>query len=144
MIGMGIEKYIAAASLGLFIMFVGEVISVFNFMIIGADYDIEPDPKLYQFISIGVAPAGIMAGVSFIMSKRYGSKQIGSMIITGGAILLVGMIISFSMIDAMPEKYKTQTVLIIPPLFIAVSIPVMIVGGILFKIKKKRPKKEYF
>lgn len=141
---MGIEKYIAAASLGLFIMFAGEVISVFNFMIIGADYNIEPDPKLYQFISIGVAPAVIMTVVSFAMTKRYGSRQIGAMIIAGGAILLIGMMISFTMLDDIAEKYQTQTVLITPPVFMVVSIPVMVVGAILFKIKKKRPKKEYF
>ena len=29
---MAVEKYIAAASLGLFIMFVGEIITMYNFM----------------------------------------------------------------------------------------------------------------
>ena len=36
-----------------------------------------PDPKLIQFVSIGVAPAGILAAVAYIMSRNYGSKQIG-------------------------------------------------------------------
>ena len=30
--------------------------------------------------SIGVAPAGILAAVAFIMSRNYGSKQIGILI----------------------------------------------------------------
>jgi len=35
-------------------------------------------------------------------------------------------------------------VVITPPLFMGISIPVMIVGLILIKTNKKRPKKEYF
>ena len=142
---MGVEKYIAIASLGLFIMFVGEIISVFYFMINNAEfYRIEPEPKIFQFISIGVAPAVIMATVSYFLAKRYGSKQIGSTIFAVGAILLVVMIISFTMVDDIDEKYQTTSVVIVSPLFMIVSIPVMIVGASLLKIKKKRPKKEYF
>jgi len=142
---MAVEKFIAMASLGLFIMFAGEIISIFNFMINNAEfYRIEPGPKIFQFISIGVAPAVIMAAVSYFLAKKYGSKQIGSMIFAGGAILLVGMIISFTMVDDIDEKYKTTSVVIVSPIFMIVSIPVMILGASLLKIKKKRPKKEYF
>ena len=70
---MAIERYIAAAGLGLFVMFVGEIVTLYYFMI-DSPREIEPVPKLLQFISIGVAPALVMTGVSFIMSKRYGSR----------------------------------------------------------------------
>jgi hypothetical protein len=139
---MGIEKYIAAASLGLFIMFVGEIITIYNFMIEPLR-EIEPEPKILQFISIGVAPAAILAGTSFIMSKRYGSKPIGLMIIAGGSILLVGMVVAQSLVARIDPAYLIDAVIITPPLFIAVSIPVIIVGTILLKVKKKKPKKEY-
>jgi hypothetical protein len=139
---MAIEKYIAAASLGLFIMFVGEIITVYNFMI-EPIREIEPEPKILQFISIGVAPAVILAGTSFIMSKRYGSKPIGLMIIAGGVILLVGMVAAQFLVESIDQVYLLDAVIITPPLFMAVSIPVIIIGVILLNVKKKKPKKEY-
>ena len=140
---MGIEKYIAAASLGLFIMFVGEIITLYDFMI-DPPREVEPEPKVLQFISIGIAPAVIMAGVSFIMSKRYGSKPVGTMIMAGGAILLAGMAVANFLVEDIEEQYQVFAVTLTPPLFMVVSIPVIIVGALLLKIKKRRPKKEYF
>ena len=139
---MAIEKYIAAASLGLYIMFVGEIVTLYDFMI-DPLRDIEPGPKVLKFISIGVAPAVILTGASYLFVRRYGSKLIGSMIIAGGAIMLVGMIYAYSLLDYIEPSYLTEPVTITPPLFILVSIPVMVVGGILLKEKKRRAKKDY-
>jgi len=140
---MAIEKYIAAASLGLFIMFVGEIITLYDFLI-DPRQEVEPAPKILQFISIGIAPAVILAGASFIMAKRYGSKPIGVMILAGGSILLVGMIFAQNLVQDIHKDYLIQTVIITPPLFMGVSIPVIVTGIILLRIKKKKPKKEYF
>jgi hypothetical protein len=146
---MTLEIWVAIASVGLFVMFVGEIISVYNFIInIPANFEFgssfEPSPKILQFISIGVAPASVLAGLSFILSRRYGSKQIGSMILSGGIILLIGMVYCYTLLDKIPTAYMVDAVVITPPLFIGISIPVMIVGLILIKTNKKRPKKEYF
>ena len=140
---MGIEKYIGAAALGLFVMFAGEIVTLYDFMI-DAQREVEPEPKILQFISIGVAPAVVLTGTSFIMVKRYGSKPIGFMIIAGGVIMLIGMIYANSLIEKISEEYVIQTVQIVPPLFMLVSIPVIITGAILLRTKKRRPKKEYF
>ena len=144
---MSVEKYIAGASLGLFIMFVGEIVIFYNFMISYPTLDIavslEPEPKMLQFISIGVAPAMIMAGVSFIMSKRYGSKSIGMMIISGGAILLVGMAFAYTQLSDIDSQYLVDAVTITPILFMVVSIPIMVVGALLLKTRDRKPKKEY-
>ncbi len=146
---MALEKWVAIASVGLYVMFVGEIISVFNFIInIPANFEFgtsfEPSPKILQFISIGVAPACVLSGLAFLLSRRYGSKQIGSMILSGGIILLIGMAYCYSLLDKIPDSYMVDAVVITPPLFMGVSIPVMIVGLILIKTNKKRPKKEYF
>jgi hypothetical protein len=146
---MAIEKWLAITSVGLFAMFAGEMISVYNFMNTVEDDSIvaqgfQPDPKLIQFVSIGVAPAGILAAVVFIMSRNYGSKQIGSLIIVGGIILLAGNIVSHSMIDSIDDKYITTAVQYLPLLFIILSAPVMGVGASLILKQKKRPKKEFF
>ena len=135
--------YIAIAGIGLYAIFVGEIISIFNFMIDPTLTDFfEPESKILQFISIGVAPAVIMSGTSYLMARKFGSKQIGRLIIAGGIVLLVGMSYAYTMLDSIDKDYHMFTVIIVPPLFMAVSIPVMIVGALLFRIKK-RPKK-YF
>ena len=146
---MAYEKWLAIASIGLFAMFVGEMISIYNFMInVPDDFQyaqfFDADPKIIQFISIGVAPAGILAGVAFIMSRQYGSKTIGGLIIGGGVILVVGMYVCYTLIPQIPERYITDAVEFVPQLFMILSIPVMAVGARLLKQKKRRPKKEYF
>ncbi len=114
---MALEKYMAIAGLALSIFFVAEVLTLFNFMIDPADNDsfgFEAAPKLFQFISLSIAPAGIMMGVSFFLSKRYGSRFNGMLIIE-----------------------------ITPVLFMGVSIPIIIVGARLLKTRPRNPKKSF-
>ena len=139
---MAIEKWTAAASLGLFVMFVAEILTIFNYLI-HPSQEIEPGTKILEYISISVAPAVILAGSSFLMSKRYGSKPIGTMIMIGGVVLLGGMYYANTLLPQIGKSYLVTEVTLTPPLFMAVSVPVMIVGAILFRIKT-RPKKEYF
>ena len=131
--------YIAMAGIGLYVMFVGEIISIFNFMI-DPTLPIEPESKILQFISIGAAPGLIMSGTSYMMARRFGSKQLGWLIVAGGIVLLVGMFYAYTMLDNIDNEYRVFTVIITPPLFMVVSISVIIVGALLFRIKK-RPKK---
>ena len=146
---MAIEKWLAVTSLGLFAMFAGEMISIYYFMTdvpeaIEFSITFDANPKIFQFISIGAAPAGILAAVPYIMTKRYGSKPIGGLIVAGGVIMLLGMIVSYSLIDKMDDVYITDVVKFTPLLFMALSVPVIAVGAYLSKEKKKRPKKEFF
>lgn len=133
--------YIAMAGIGLYAMFVGEIISIFNYMS-NPEIAIEPASKVLQFISIGVAPGVVMSGTSYMIARKFGSKQIGWLIIAGGIVLLVGMLYAYTMLDDIPKDYQVFTVMITPPLFVLVSIPIMVVGALLFRLKK-RPKK-YF
>jgi hypothetical protein len=146
---MAIEKWLAVTSLGLFAMFAGEMISVYYFMTdvpeaIEFSITFDADPKIFQFISIGVAPAGILAAVPFIMTRQYGSKQVGGLIAAGGVIMLVGMFVTYSFIDKIDDAYITDVVEYSPILFMILSIPVIVVGVYLTKEKKRRPKKEFF
>jgi len=133
--------YIAMAGIGLYAMFVGEIISIFNYMS-NPEIAIEPASKVLQFISIGVAPGVVMSGTAYMIARKFGSKQIGWLVIAGGIVLLVGMLYAYTMLDDIPKDYQVFTVMITPPLFILVSIPIMVVGALLFRLKK-RPKK-YF
>ena len=138
---MAMEKYIAIAGIALCVMFVGMIITIFQFMN-EPTIDIHPAEKVLQFISMSVAPATVMFGTSFMLARKFGSRQIGSLIITGGIVLLVGMFVANTLIDDIDKSYRVYTVTITPPLFMLVSIPIMIVGSLLFRLKK-RPKK-YF
>jgi hypothetical protein len=146
---MAIEKWLAITSLALFVMFAGEMISIYNFMMMPTeDFEFglvfDADAKIFQFISIGVAPAGVLAAVAFIMSKQYGSRFIGGMIVIGGIALFIGMLVSFSMLDKINDVHLTDIVSNVPILFMVLSAPVIVVGAYLTKQKKRRPKKEYF
>ena len=138
---MAMEKYIAIAGIALCVMFVGMIITIFQFMN-EPTIEIHPAEKVLQFISMSIAPATVMFGTSFMLARKFGSRQIGSLIIAGGIVLLVGMFFANTLIDDIDKSYRVYTVTITPPLFMLVSIPIMIVGSLLFRLKK-RPKK-YF
>tara|TARA_B100001123_G_C15325744_1_gene1029451 strand:- start:69 stop:518 length:450 start_codon:yes stop_codon:yes gene_type:complete len=143
---MALEKYLAIAGLALSVFFVAEIITLFNFMINPEENDsfgFEAAPKIFQFISLSIAPATIMIGASFILSKRYGSKLNGMLIIISGIIVLIGMIFAYTMIDDLKAELVDFTVEITPLLFMGVSIPIMIVGARLLKTRPRKPKKDY-
>jgi len=128
---MKIEKWLAITSIALFVMFAGEMISVYNFMVNVPIDDaflrtFEPDSKIIQFISIGFAPAGILTAIAFIMSKQYGSKTIGGMIIVGAVIMLVGMYVCNSMINKIDDQFVTDSVKYVPLLFVYMVIQFLI------------------
>ena len=139
---MALEKYLAIAGLALSIFFVAEIITVFNFMINpsdSAEFGFEAAPKIFQFISLSIAPAAIVFGVSFVLSKRYGSKLNGMLMITAGVIILAGMILAYTMIEHIQEKLKDTSVEITPVIFMIVSIPIIFFGIRLLKTKPRKP-----
>ena len=138
---MAMEKYIAIAGIALCVMFVGMIITIFQFMN-EPTIDIHPAEKVLQFISMSIAPATVMFGTSFMLARKFGSRLVGSLIITGGMIVLVGMFVANTLVDDIDKSYRVYTITITPPLFMLVSIPIMIFGALLFRLKK-RPKK-YF
>ena len=143
---MALEIFMAIAGLALSIFFVAEVLTLFNFMIDPADNDsfgFEAAPKLFQFISLSIAPAAIMIGVSFVLSKRYGSKFNGMLIIFSGVIVLVGMLYANTMIEDLKPELVDSAVEITPVLFMGVSIPIILVGIRLLKTRTRNPKRDF-
>ena len=146
---MALEKWLGLASLALFVMFAGLMISVYGFMVdVPDDFDyalsFDADPKILQFISISVAPAGIMGAVAFIMSRYYGSRQVGAMLVAGGATMLAGMCVCHTMLPSIDGSYVTDAVYLTPYLFMALSAPVMVFGVYLIRHKRRRPRKMFF
>ncbi|MDA0755686.1 MAG: hypothetical protein O3C04_00020 [Crenarchaeota archaeon] len=143
---MALEKYMAIAGLVLSIFFVAEVLTLFNFMINPSDNDsfgFEAGPKLYQFISLSIAPATIMMGVSFHLSKHYGSRFNAMIIILSGIIVLLGMAFANTMIKDLKPSLVDSSVEMTPIIFMGVSIPIIIFGVRLLKTRPRKPKKNY-
>ncbi len=139
---MAIEKYLAVAALGLFAMFGGEINVFYNYLT-NPTSEVEPEPKILMYISIGVAPAMSITGTAFIMSKKYGSRQNGVIIIACGVVLLISMFYANTLVPKIDTNYRVYAVEVVPPLFMAVSIPIIGTGAWLFRTRK-RPAKEYF
>lgn len=146
---MALEKWLGLASLALFAMFSGLLVSVYAFLSdVPDDFDFalsfEPDPKLLQFISISAAPGGVMGAIAFIMSKYYGSKQVGLLLVAGGAVMLAGMFACHGLLERIDQIYVTDAVLMTPYVFMALSGLTMAFGVKLIRTKRRRPKKEFF
>ena len=139
---MTIEKWIAVASLGLFMMFVAQMISICIYLS-SPSHDIDPSSQIKEFISISVAPALILAGSSFVLARRYGSRLIGSLIISGGIITIGGMYYVNTLIPKISLAYVVPELTVSPIVFMITSIPVIVVGSLLFRLKPM-PKRDYF
>ena len=123
---MALEKWLGLASLALFAMFSGLMISVYGFLTdVPEDFDyalsFEADPKLLQFISISAAPAGVMGAIAFIMSRYYGSRQVGLLLIGGGAVMLAGMYVCHVMLERIDGAYVTDALVTAPYVFMGLS-----------------------
>ena len=139
---MAIEKWVAIASLGLFVMFVAQMISICLYLA-HPSHDIDPSSEIKEFISISVAPALVLAGSSFVLARRYGSRLVGSLIISGGIITIGGMYYVNTLIPQISPAYVVPELTISPIAFSIISIPVIIVGSLLFRLKPM-PKRDYF
>ena len=138
---MAVEQWVALASLGMFVLFTAQLISLSAFLE-NPTYDIDPSSTMREFLSISGGPALILAGSSFLLARRYGSRLCGSLIIAGGIVVLIGMNYVNEVIPHIKPQYLVQELQLVPTIFMGVSIPVMVVGGLLFRLKPK-PKRDY-
>lgn len=139
---MAIEKWVAAASLGLFVMFISQMISVSVFLM-HPSHDIDPSSQIKEFISISVAPALILAGSTFVLGKRYGSRLAGSFLIAGGILTIAGLYYVTTLVQQIQSAYLVPELTIGPVIFMGTSVPVIAIGVLLLKTKSK-PKRDYF
>ena len=101
---MAIEKWIAVASFGLFVMFSAQMISICVYLT-HPSHDIDPSSQVKEFVSISIAPALILSGSSYVLARRYGSRLAGSFIIAGGIITVIGMYYVTILIKQIQDAY---------------------------------------
>ncbi|MGI0046980.1 MAG: hypothetical protein ACREBB_07315 [Nitrosotalea sp.] len=138
---MAVEQWVALASLVMFVLFAAEMISIAHFLL-NPSYDIDPSSMVREFLAISGGPALILAGSSFLLARRYGSRLCGSLIIAAGVVTLLGMNYTNTLIPHISQGYVVEELQLVPTIFMGVSIPVMIVGGLLFRLKPQ-PKRDY-
>ncbi|MEO9363182.1 MAG: hypothetical protein ABI348_04705 [Nitrososphaera sp.] len=138
---MKLETWIALGSIGLSAMFVTILFSFYNFLISqGADPSniIDPASLLVQEVSISAAPAVILAGVVFAMSRTTGNKPAGLLLIASGAIMLAGMIASSSLLPNIHRQYlEGGGVSAVPYIFMAAGAGMIGIGAYLTVVSKK-------
>jgi len=139
---VAIEKWISVASLGLFIMFVAQMISI-SVYLTHPSHDIDPSSQIKEFISISIAPAIILAGSTYVLGRRYGSRLAGSLIVSGGITTIIGMYYVTILVQQIQDAYLVPELTIGPFVFMAASIPIIIIGSLLFRLKSM-PKRDYF
>jgi hypothetical protein len=139
---MKLESWMSIASLGLSIMLVALLLSLYNFLI-GPDGDgpqrvVEPGSLLLQIIFISGAPGLVMAGFVFGMAKTYGTKVGGMLLLAAGVIMIAGMAIGIDMLPRIDDQYLVGAMPYAPYFFMGAGAGVAAVGGYLLAISGRR------
>lgn len=138
---MKLETWIALGSIGLSAMFVTILLSFYNFLITqGADPSkiIDPAGLLVQEVSISAAPAVVLAGVVFAMSRTTGNKPAGLLLIASGTVMLAGMIGASGLLPNIHRQYLVGGgVSAVPYVFMAAGAGVVGIGAYLALVSKK-------
>ena len=138
---MKLETSIAAASFGLSIMFVVILFSFYNFLVgpdgRGPDRVVDPPALLIQEVFISAAPAVILAGVVFFLTRTVGNKPAGLLLIGAGIVMIVGMVMSTGLLPKIPAQLKAGGIEVVPYIFMGAGAAVAGAGVYLAVISKK-------
>jgi hypothetical protein len=137
-----LEDWTGLASLGLSVMFVVLLLSLYNFLIgpegEGPERVVDPGSLILQIIFISAAPGLALAGFAFGMARSFGSKIGGMAVLAGGIIMAAGMAASLSILARIPDQYVVGVVGIAPYFFMAAGAGMAAVGAYMIVALKKR------
>lgn len=132
-------------SLGLAIMFVLLIISFYNVLIgtegQGPDRYVDVRGVVVKTLSISGVPSIILAGISFGLSKNYGSRLVGLVLALTGVVLIIGMVVALSMSPMITDEFFHPLIVLVPYTFIAVGFAIFIIGFIFYLKSKKKNNK---
>jgi hypothetical protein len=137
-----LEEWTSLASLGLSIMFVVLLLSFYNFLIgpqgKGPESVVDPGALVLQEIFISGAPSIALAGFAFGMSKTFGTRIGGIMLVASGIVMVAGMVAGIPLLARIPGQYVVGVVGYVPYFFMAAGAGVAAVGGYLIAATKRR------
>ncbi|HKU49150.1 MAG TPA: hypothetical protein VJP79_04310 [Nitrososphaera sp.] len=139
---MRLESWMSLASLGLSVMFVALTLSFYNFLIgpdgQGPQRVVEPGSLLLQLIFISGGPSLVLAGFVFGMSKTFGSRMGGMMLVGAGVVMAAGMAVGTTMLLKIDDQYMVGIMPYAPYFFLATGAGVAAVGSYLLAISGRR------
>ena len=123
-------------------MFVLLIFSFYNFLIgnegEGPDRYVDIFGVIIMTISISAAPALILAGIAFGLSRNYVNKLTSLVLSFAGVIIIIGMIIAINLTPEINSEFYQPILIIVPYIFIAGGIGVLIIGLLLYMKYRKR------
>ena len=126
-------------------MFVLLIISFYNVLIgnegQGPERYVDVRGVVVKTLSISGVPSIILAGISFGLSKNYGSRLVGLVLALSGVVLIIGMVISLSMSSRITAEFFHPLIVLVPYTFIVGGIAIFIIGSIVYLKTKKGIKK---
>jgi hypothetical protein len=133
-----LESWTSIGTISMGLLFVSMMISFYAFLIgpegEGPNVDVDPGALLYQTISISGAPCLILAGIVFGLSLRNRNVFAGLILILTGLALIVGMIFTNTMIQAINIQFRTTGLESAPSIFVVAGIGVLALGAYIAKI----------
>jgi drug/metabolite transporter (DMT)-like permease len=126
-------------------MFVLLIISFYNVLIgtegQGPERYVDVRGVIVKTLSISGVPSIILAGISFGLSKNYGSRLVGLALALTGVVLIIGMVISLSISPRITDEFFDPLIVLVPYTFIAVGFAIFIIGFIFYLKSKKKGNK---
>lgn len=139
---MKFETWFAIAALGLSVMFVVLILSLYIFLIgpegRGPDRVVDPAALVVQEASISGAPCLVLAGFVFAAARSTGNRTAGLMLVGAGVIMIAGMAYATTLVPKIDDQYVVGGIEPVPYIFIAAGVGVAAVGGRLFA-ERTRP-----
>ncbi|HET8794657.1 MAG TPA: hypothetical protein VFM31_12745, partial [Nitrososphaeraceae archaeon] len=83
-------------------------------------------------------PGIILAGITFGLSRNYGNRFTSLMLSFAGLIIIIGMLISIKLTQNITNEFYQPILIIVPYIFIAGGIGVLIIGLLLYMKYRKR------
>ncbi len=126
-------------------MFVLLIISFYNVLIgtegQGPERYVDVRGVVVKTLSISGVPSIILAGISFGLSKNYGSRLVGLVLALTGVVLIIGMVIALSKSLMITDEFFHPLIVLVPYTFIAVGFAIFIIGFIFYLKSKKKNNK---
>ncbi len=127
-----LETWLSFASLGLCAMYVALLFSFYTFLIgpngNGPNTVVDPVALMVQIVSISGAPALVISGIVFAMTRGSRNKGAGPILLVAGIILIVGIMSLKFVTPKIPERMMISTFDSVNYAFIIGGVGVMLIG----------------
>ena len=138
---MKLETWTSIAALGLSVMFVALLLSFYNFLIgpdgKGPQAVVEPGSLLLQEVFISAIPCLVLTGFVFVMTKSFGTRPGGILLMAAGIIMVAGMFVGTTLLPKIDDQYIVGGVAVVPYIFMASGIGMVAAGGYLLAISNR-------